>query len=179
MRTTTFNMSVALSAFRLAASFAWQPSRLSHLQFVQTMTTNIEALTGSPVAVTLTNYTGGSVVVTTQTAFEDNDAASAAQYANVMKSGDPTLVFGTGYGSVTVDPSSVTTGQATNPARKSLLSFMGSELNDYTMSNSACNHKKSTHTAAFEGCPLQLHSVTAFSLRAPSLCPILTSGNLT
>ena len=89
MRTTTFNMSVALSAFRLAASFAWQPSRLSHLQFVQTMTTNIEALTGSPVAVTLTNYTGGSVVVTTQTAFEDNDAASAAQYANVMKEWRP------------------------------------------------------------------------------------------
>jgi len=60
---------------------------------------NIEALTGSPVAVTITNYTGGSVVNTTETAFEDNDATSAAQYANVMKSGDPTLVFGTGYGS--------------------------------------------------------------------------------
>ena len=93
--------------------------RVCCLQFVQTMTTNIEALTGSPVAVTITNYTGGSVVVTTQTAFEDNDATSAAQYANVMKSGDPTLVFGTGYGSVTVDPNSVTTGQATNPASTS------------------------------------------------------------
>lgn len=59
------------------------------------------------------------MVVTTETAFEDNDATSAAQYANVMKSGDPTLVFGTGYGSVTVDPNSVTTGQATNPASTS------------------------------------------------------------
>lgn len=93
--------------------------RLRCLQFVQTMTPNIEALTGSPVAVTITNYTGGSVVNTTETAFEDNDATSAAQYANVMKSGDPTLVFGTGYGSVTVDPNSVTTGQATNPASTS------------------------------------------------------------
>lgn len=74
------------------------------------MTTNIEALTGSPVAVTITNYTGGSVVVTTETAFEDDDATSAAQYANVMKSGDP---------------NSVTTGQATNPANKSLSSFSG------------------------------------------------------
>ena len=99
--------------------------RLCFLQFVQTMITNIEALTGSPVAVTFTNYTGGSVVVTTETAFEDNDATSAAQYASVMKSGDPTLIFGTGYGSVTVDPNSVSTGQATNPASKPPSSFLG------------------------------------------------------
>lgn len=53
-----------------------------------------------------------------QTAFEDDDATSAAQYAKVMKSGEPILVFGTGYGSVTLDSNSVTTGQATNPASK-------------------------------------------------------------
>ena len=63
--------------------------------------------------------TGGSVVVTTQAALENNDATSAAQFANMMKNGNVTLVFGTGYGSVTVDPNSVTTGQATNPASTS------------------------------------------------------------
>ncbi len=146
--------------------------RLCYLQFVQTMTTNIETLTGSPVAVTITNYTGGSVVVTTQTAFEDNDATSAAQYANAMKSGDPTLVFGTGYGSVTVDPNSVTTGQATNPAGKSFSTFLV-----HTMITSACSHRESSHTTAFEGCPLQL--CPAFSHRALNLSPILMSKNST
>ena len=116
-------------------------------------------------AVTITNYTGGSVVNTTETAFEDNDATSAAQYANVMKSGDPTLVFGTGYGSVTVDPNSVTTGQATNPASKSLSSFLGQP---HTMITNACSHKEIILL------PLK---VSHYSCILPSLTPILVSIN--
>ncbi|DBA74870.1 TPA: hypothetical protein ACH3X2_009206 [Trebouxia sp. C0005] len=40
-----------------------------------------------------------------------------------MKSGEPILVFGTGYGSVTLDSNSVTTGQATNPASTGNITF--------------------------------------------------------
>lgn len=83
------------------------------------MTTNIEALTGSPVNVTITNYTSGSVVVISITKLGDNTATSAAAYASVMKSGNASKVFGNSYGSVTVDPNSVATSQTTNPARKS------------------------------------------------------------
>ena len=88
------------------------------LQFVATLVTNIEALTGSPVVVTVTNYTAGSVVVVLKTDFEDGSAVGAKTYANTMTSGDPSAVFGTGYGSVYVDPKSVQTSQVSNPARK-------------------------------------------------------------
>lgn len=80
------------------------------------MLANVEALTGSPVDVTITNYTSGSVVATTMVDFLDNSQTSAATYSTVMQSGDPALVFGTSYGSVTVDPSSVVTSQVTNPS---------------------------------------------------------------
>ncbi|KAL3130896.1 hypothetical protein ABBQ38_000223 [Trebouxia sp. C0009 RCD-2024] len=83
------------------------------------MTNNIEALTGSPVKVTITNYTSGSVIVATQTDFLDNNQASATSFSNLLTSGDVSSVFGTEYGSVTVDPKSVTTSQVTNPARTS------------------------------------------------------------
>lgn len=59
-------------------------------------------------------------MATIQTDFQDNNATSAATYADVMKSGDFSKVFGTSYGSVTVDPKSVQTGQVSNPARKPL-----------------------------------------------------------
>lgn len=48
----------------------------------------------------------------------DNDAASAATHANVLKSGDASSFFGNDYGSATEDPVSVNTGQASNPACK-------------------------------------------------------------
>lgn len=88
------------------------------MQFVTSMTNNIEALTGSPVKVTITNYTSGSVIVATQTDFLDNNQASATSFSNLLTSGDVSSVFGTEYGSVTVDPKSVTTSQVTNPASK-------------------------------------------------------------
>ncbi|KAL3139124.1 hypothetical protein ABBQ32_005914 [Trebouxia sp. C0010 RCD-2024] len=88
-------------------------------QFVNSMTNNIEALTGSPVKVTITNYTSGSVIVTTQTDFLDNNQDSATSFSNLLTSGDVSSVFGTEYGSVTVDPKSVATSQVTNPAKTS------------------------------------------------------------
>ena len=89
------------------------------LQFIATLVTNIEALTGSPVSCNITSFESGSVVATIQTDFLDDNQGSAATYANVMKSGDPSSVFGTGYGSVSVDPNSVQTSLVSNPARKS------------------------------------------------------------
>lgn len=88
------------------------------MQFVATLATNIEALTGSPVSLTVLSSRSGSVVATVQTAFEDNNAASAATYSSVLKSGDLSSVFGTDYGSVSVDPNSVKTSQVSNPASK-------------------------------------------------------------
>ena len=90
------------------------------LQFCATLMTNIEALTGSPVNVSIASFKSGSVVASVQTDFQDNNATSAATYASVMKSGDPSSVFGTGYGSVYVDPKSVQTSQVSNPARESV-----------------------------------------------------------
>lgn len=68
--------------------------------------------------VTITNYTSGSVIVTTQTDFLDNNQDSATSFSNLLTSGDVSSVFGTEYGSVTVDPKSVATSQVTNPASK-------------------------------------------------------------
>ena len=90
------------------------------MQFVATLISNIEVLTGSPVNVTITSFKEGSVVATIETDFQDNNATSAATYAEVMKSGDVSQVFGTSYGAVTVDPNSVQTGQVSNPAGKPL-----------------------------------------------------------
>ena len=89
------------------------------LHFVATLVANIEALTGSPVNVTITSSKAGSVLANITTDFLDNDVTSATTLAKVMMSGVPTSVFGTGYGSVSVDPSSVKTVQVSNPARTS------------------------------------------------------------
>ena len=96
-----------------------QTNMLCSSQFITTLTNNIEALTGSPVNVTIDSYADGSVTANITTEFLDNNQASAQIYSNVMKSGDPSKVFGTGYGSVSVDPNSVQTVQVSNPARKS------------------------------------------------------------
>ncbi|KAL0052806.1 hypothetical protein WJX82_008114 [Trebouxia sp. C0006] len=85
-------------------------------QFIATLVTNVEALTGSPVSCNITSFKSGSVVATIQTDFLDDDQSSATTYANVMKSGDVSSVFGTGYGSVSVDPNSVQTSLVSNPA---------------------------------------------------------------
>ena len=104
---------------KLGARFGACHADIFLLQFIATLVTNVEALTGSPVSCNITSFKSGSVVATIQTNFLDDDPSSAATYANVMKSGDASSVFGTGYGSVSVDPNSVQTSLVSNPARKS------------------------------------------------------------
>ena len=84
-----------------------------------TVISNIETVTGSPVNCTITNYTSGSTIVTDKVEFQDGSDVGAKQYAAMMKSNNVTGIFGTGYGSVQVDPNSVSTSQESNPARKS------------------------------------------------------------
>ena len=90
------------------------------LQFIATLVINIEALTDSPVSCKITSVEPGSVVATIQTDFLDDNQGSATTYANVIKSGDPSSVFGTGYGKWSVDPNSVQTLLVSNPAHKSV-----------------------------------------------------------
>ena len=97
----------------ISATLCW-------LQFVATLVANIEALTGSPVNVTIKSFKAGSVVANIETDVLDNNMGTATTLSNVLKSGDPSSVFGTGYGSVSVDPNSVKTVQVSNPARTSL-----------------------------------------------------------
>ena len=59
-----------------------------HLQFISTLEANVEALTGSPVKVTIDSVTSGSVVVTETYAFLDNSVTSAANLATVLTSSD-------------------------------------------------------------------------------------------
>ena len=108
---------------KLGARFGACHADIFLLQFIATLVTNVEALTGSPVSCNITSFKSGSVVATIQTDFLDDDQSSATTYANVMKSGDVSSVFGTGYGSVSVDPNSVQTSLVSNPARKSPLYF--------------------------------------------------------
>ncbi len=74
-------------------------------------------LTGSPVAVAINNYTGGSVVVTDTVAFLDNNASSAATYSSVLASSDTSSIFGTNYGSVAVSIDSITSTTAENNSK--------------------------------------------------------------
>ena len=100
----------------LASCVLLWPDVLCWLQFVASLTSNIETLTSSPVNVTIANYTSGSVVATINTYFLDDNEASATTYATVMKSGEVSSVFGSDYGTVTVDPNSVKTTTVTNPS---------------------------------------------------------------
>ena len=89
-----------------------------YLQFISTLETNVEALTGSPVKVTIDSVSGGSAVVTETYAFLDNSATSATNLATVLTSSDSSSVFGTTFGPVTVAASSVKTGTVANPSSK-------------------------------------------------------------
>ena len=86
------------------------------LQFVNTLEANVEELTGSPVKVSILSYKSGSVVVTESYAFLDNSATGASSLIGVLKSRDSSSVFGTSFGPVAVNTSSVTSGPVTNPS---------------------------------------------------------------
>ena len=89
------------------------------LQFMATITQNVQTATGSPVLVWITRLTAGSVDIGTQVVFLDGNSTSAAAYQAVLVSGNTGAVFGSNFGAVTVDPSSVSTGTVTNPSRLS------------------------------------------------------------
>jgi len=90
------------------------------LQFVATLTANIEKLSGSPVTVTVDSVTAGSVKIATTVAFLSGDSSSASTYTSVLKSGDVSSVFGTSFGGVAVDASSVKSATVTNPSASEL-----------------------------------------------------------
>lgn len=95
-------------------------SRIPDVQFVSTCEANVAALTGSPVKVIIDSVKAGSTVVTETYAFLDNSATGAANLVTVLKSGNSVTIFGTDFGAVSVNASSVTTGTVTNPSSKRL-----------------------------------------------------------
>ena len=88
------------------------------LQFVSTIEANVQSLSGSPVQVTIDSITAGSVSVATTTIFLNGDSNSALAYQTTMTSGNAaSRIFGTGFGSVAVDASSVNTKSVSNPSK--------------------------------------------------------------
>ncbi len=85
-----------------------------------TLTANIEKLSGSPVTVTVDSVTSGSVRVATTVAFLSGDSSSASTYTSALKSGNAASVFGTSFGSVAVDTSSIKASTVTNPSESEL-----------------------------------------------------------
>ena len=104
-----------------ATALSW-PESLLVLQFVATLTTNIEKLSGSPVQVTVDSVTAGSVTVATTVVFLSGDSSSASAYQSALTSGDTSSVFGTSFGDIAVDASSVKTATVTNPSESETLS---------------------------------------------------------
>ncbi len=89
------------------------------MQFVTTLTANIEKLSGSPVTVTVDNVASGSVTDATTVAFLSGDSSSASIYTSALKGGDAASVFGTSFGSVAVDTSSIKASTVVNPSEYS------------------------------------------------------------
>ena len=118
------------------------------LQFLATLTQNTEILTGSPVTMSVVSYTAGSVVVVLKADFDDGSPVGAKTYADTMTSGDPSKVFGTGYGSVYVDPTSVQTSQVSNPARK-LPHIMSLHAFQSALTHQTCIHSHCCRTTAW------------------------------
>lgn len=81
------------------------------LQFVAALSSNIQALTNSSLAVTITNITAGanvsSVAVVTNVAFLDGQNSSVQLYASVLTGNNSAVIFGTAFPSVVVDVASV------------------------------------------------------------------------
>ena len=83
-----------------------------------TVEKNIETLSGSPVQVTIDSVSAGSVNVVTTTVFLNGNADSAAAYQTAMTGGSASsVIFGTAFGSVAVDTSSVKAESVNNPSK--------------------------------------------------------------
>ena len=90
------------------------------LQFIATVEGNVESLSGSPVKVIIDSISAGSVDVATTTIFLNGDSTSASAYQTAMTSGTATsTIFGTGFGSVAVDASTVKAESVSNPSKPS------------------------------------------------------------
>ena len=85
------------------------------VQFIATVVKNVEALSGSAVQVTIDSVTAGSVKVASTVVFLSGDSASASSYQAAITSGDPTSVFGSSFGAVAVDTSSIKASTVSNP----------------------------------------------------------------
>ena len=81
------------------------------------MTNNIEALSGSPVQVTIDSISAGSVKVASTVVFLNGDASSASTYQTALVSGDTSKVFGSSFGDISVDTSSIKTVTVSNPSK--------------------------------------------------------------
>ena len=90
------------------------------LQFTATLTQNIEAMTGSPVLVKITQVRAGSVVVGTRVVFLDANMTSVTTYQDALVSGYTAKIFGSSFGVVTVDPESVSITTVDNPSKPSI-----------------------------------------------------------
>lgn len=84
------------------------------------MTNNIEALSGSPVQVTIDSISAGSVKVASTVVFLNGDASSASTYQTALTNGDTSSVFGTSFGGISVDTSSIKTVTVSNPSKLAL-----------------------------------------------------------
>lgn len=88
------------------------------LQFTTTLETNIEKLSGSPVQVNIDSISAGSVKVASTVIFLNGNSDSASAYQTAMTSGTASAsIFGTSFGSVAVDASSVKPSTVANPSK--------------------------------------------------------------
>lgn len=82
------------------------------------MEKNVESLSGSPVKVTIDSISAGSVNVATTTVFLNGNADSVAAYQMAVTGGSATsIIFGTAFGSVAVDASSVKVQSVSNSSK--------------------------------------------------------------
>lgn len=82
------------------------------------MEKNVKALSGSPVKVTIDSISAGSVNVATTTVFLKGNADSAAAYQTAVTGGTAaSMIFGTAFGSIAVDASSVKVESVSNPSK--------------------------------------------------------------
>lgn len=100
------------------------------LQLISVMQQTISALVDSAVTVTITSVTSGSVVVATDVLFLEGSGNDADAYVSALTSGTIASLFGSAFGAVTVDTSSVsitsvaTAGEVECFGRTSSLSFV-------------------------------------------------------
>ncbi len=99
------------------------------LQFITTLETNIEKLSGSPVQVSIDSISAGSVKVASTVVFLNGNSNSAAAYQTAMTSGTASSsIFGTSFGAVAVDASSVKPSTVANPSKAIIICLYSPEM---------------------------------------------------